>query len=107
MDAEATVVTFESVYEQAEQLSRADKLRLIARIAETMSAQADEKRRVTKAELQQEYAVKQAALLEQKLNTPKRNVRGILADLGPAPSEQDIAEAREEMMRNFPREDIA
>ena len=32
---------------------------------------------------------------------------GILADLGPAPSSEDIEEARAGMLQNFPRDDIA
>jgi hypothetical protein len=38
--------------------------------------------------------------------TPKRSLLGLVADLGPAPSAEDIDEARREMWRNFPREDI-
>lgn len=35
---------------------------------------------------------------------PRRSVRGILAHLGPAPSEEDFAEARREAWKNFPRD---
>ncbi|MBN1287251.1 MAG: hypothetical protein JXB47_17765 [Anaerolineae bacterium] len=38
---------------------------------------------------------------------PKRSSRGILAHLGPAPSAEEIDEARREMWGNFPRKDIA
>jgi hypothetical protein len=38
---------------------------------------------------------------------PKRSLLGLLADLGPAPSAEDIDEARREMWANFPRDDIA
>lgn len=33
--------------------------------------------------------------------TPRRSLRGILADFGPAPSDEDIAEARREMWGNI------
>lgn len=38
---------------------------------------------------------------------PRRSLRGLLAEFGPAPSAEDIAEVRREMLANFPREDIA
>ena len=37
---------------------------------------------------------------------PFKSARGALADLGPGPSEEDIAEIRREMWANFPREDL-
>ena len=37
---------------------------------------------------------------------PKRSLRGALADLGPAPSAEDIDEVRREMWPNFPRDDV-
>jgi len=37
---------------------------------------------------------------------PRRPLRGLLKDLGPAPTEEDIAEARREMWGNFPREHL-
>lgn len=36
---------------------------------------------------------------------PRRSMLGLLADLGPAPSDEDIEEARREMWKNFPRDD--
>ena len=38
---------------------------------------------------------------------PFRSLLGALKDLGPAPSAEDIDEARREAWANFPREDIA
>jgi len=38
--------------------------------------------------------------------TPKRSLLGLVADLGPAPSAEDIDEIRQEMWANFPRDDI-
>jgi hypothetical protein len=43
--------------------------------------------------------------LMQSSKKPKRSLYGIWADLGPAPSAEDIDEARREMWANFPRED--
>jgi hypothetical protein len=37
---------------------------------------------------------------------PRRSVEGLWADLGYHITEEDIADARAEMWRNFPREDI-
>jgi len=37
---------------------------------------------------------------------PLRSLRGLCADLGPAPSAEEIDEARREAWMNFPREDI-
>ena len=39
-------------------------------------------------------------------STPRKNWYGFLADLGSAPSTDDIDETRREMWANFPREDI-
>ncbi|MEO1096042.1 MAG: hypothetical protein AAFX01_14215 [Cyanobacteria bacterium J06638_28] len=38
---------------------------------------------------------------------PRRNIRGLCADLDLSVNEEDIATARQEMWGNFPREDIA
>jgi hypothetical protein len=38
---------------------------------------------------------------------PSRSLWGALKDLGPAPSAEEIDEARREAWANFPREDIA
>jgi hypothetical protein len=50
------------------------------------------------------------ATLEQELTSqetkPKRSLYGICADLGTAPSAEEIDEARREAWANFPREDI-
>ena len=51
-----------------------------------------------------------ASTLERDLTTnptaPLQTFKGILAHLGPGPTDEDIAEVRREMMRNFPREDF-
>ena len=39
-------------------------------------------------------------------NPPRRSLRGLWADLGPGPSDEDIEEVRREMWRNFPRDDF-
>ena len=42
----------------------------------------------------------------QSRSEPRPSLRGLLADLGPAPSAEEIDEARREMWGNFPREDF-
>ena len=37
---------------------------------------------------------------------PRKSLLGLCADLGPAPSAEEIEEARREAWANFPREDI-
>ena len=37
---------------------------------------------------------------------PRRSLYGVLADLGPAPSAEEIDAIRHEMWENFPRRDI-
>jgi hypothetical protein len=44
------------------------------------------------------------ALPEQR--RPLKSLRGLCADLGPAPSAEEIDKARREAWANFPREDI-
>lgn len=104
------IATLDSIFEQAERLSPVDKLKLIARLADMMveALSPDEKRGASKSAVLQDREIDHAKILDRKLNSPyRRNVRGILADLGSAPSEADIAEARQDMTQDFPREDIA
>lgn len=42
-------------------------------------------------------------LMQAASQTPKRSLYGRFADLGPAPSAEDIDEARREMWGDFPR----
>jgi hypothetical protein len=76
-------VTFDHVLDLAQKLPPADQARLVERLAPTIV------RALTGAQ-----------------SMPRRSLRGILADLGPAPSAEDIDEARREAWSNFPREDI-
>ncbi len=78
-------MTLEQVVEFARQLTPREKAQLIAQIipdVEAMLAQVDTKRK------------------------PLRSVYGLCHDLGPAPSANDIDEARQELFKNFPRTDI-
>ncbi|MBI1281790.1 MAG: hypothetical protein GC179_26940 [Anaerolineaceae bacterium] len=68
--------------EQAKTLSAREKAELVARVSELLQTEIPEPTRK---------------------RTP---LRGILADLGPAPSAEDIDEVRQEVWKNFPREDI-
>lgn len=74
-------LTYDTVVDLVLRLSRADRARLIAQVAPT---------------LVEDTAVK----------PPKQSSYGILADLTIDLSAADIDEARREMWKNFPREDI-
>ena len=77
--------TLEQVVEFARQLTPREKAQLIAQIipdVEAMLAQVDAGRK------------------------PLRSVYGVCRDLGPAPSADDIDEARQELFKDFPRTDI-
>jgi hypothetical protein len=75
--------TLEDVLKLVEQLSPEDKRRLVERVTTEVES-------VPSAEPR----------------TPKRSLLGIVSDLGPAPSAEDIDEARREAWKNFPREDV-
>ncbi|NJK77467.1 MAG: hypothetical protein HC849_16325 [Oscillatoriales cyanobacterium RU_3_3] len=75
-------MTFEAVLNLVKQLSVAEKLRLIKSIV---------------PEIERELVVAQ---------TPRKSLWGLCADLGTAPSAEDIDEVRSEEWANFPREDF-
>ena len=75
--------TFDEVAALALQLAPADRVRLIERLAGTLYGQ----------------------WVAHK-DEPARSLFGALAHLGPAPSAEEIDEARREAWGNFPREDI-
>jgi len=79
--SETEVVTLEQVVALARQLPPLEKIRLIERIV---------------PEIERD-------ILNQK---PQKSLLGLCADLGPAPSAEDIDEIRQEMWAGFPREDI-
>jgi hypothetical protein len=74
---------FEEAVTLALSLSPLDKVRLVEQVVKTLKGD-----------------------LESTPHKPKRSLLGLWADLGPAPSAEDIDEARREMWGNFPREDI-
>lgn len=76
-------VELEEALALALRLSPLDKVRLVERMMSTL----------------------EAALTEPS-GVPFETYEGVLAHLGPGPSDEDIAEVRREMMRNFPREDF-
>jgi len=76
-------VTLETVLELVKQLSPADKVRLIERVA---------------PEIRRD--------LEATPPAPRKSLWGLCADLGPAPSAEDIEQTRREEWGSFPREDI-
>jgi hypothetical protein len=73
----------DEVVAQALRLSRIDKVRLVERVAE---------------HLEQDLA--------EDHPRPRRSLYGLWAHLGPAPSAEEIDEARKEMWAKFPRDDI-
>ena len=79
--SEKGIVTLEQVIALARQLPPLEKVRLIKRIA-----------------LEIECDIRQ--------QRPFKSLLGLCADLGPAPSAEDIDEIRLEMWAGFPRGDI-
>jgi len=73
-------VSLDYVVKLARQLSPVEKVRLIEQVAPDIER-----------ELEKEPA-------------PTRSLLGLLKDFGPAPSEEEIDEARREAWANFPRE---
>lgn len=71
-------VTFEDVFRMAQQLKPADRVRLVARLAQTVEPFLETVDRPTP-------------------RSPRRRLRGLLADLGPAPSADDIDEVQRDM----------
>ena len=59
-----------------------------------------------KAELVAWLGTSLKAELPRGSSAPRPSARGLRADLGTAPSAEDIDEARREMWGNFPRNDI-
>ncbi len=78
-------VTLEAVVDLALQLTPAERVRLIERVASTLTE----------------------ALASGVEKKPRRSMRGALSDLNLNVSREDIDEIRREMLANFPREDIA
>ena len=89
--AEVTMVetSFEQVLQMAQRLPITEQIRLIARLA-PMAEQA--------IPMMQAEDIPKPAL--------RRTARGILAGMGPAPTAEEIDEARREMWGNFPRDDF-
>jgi hypothetical protein len=81
--AERKAATLEQVVSLARQLPPVEKIRLIERMV---------------PEIERD-------MLGQRLFR-RKSLLGLCADLGPAPSAEDIDEIRREMWADFPREDI-
>ena len=76
--------TLDDVIQYARPLSPFDKLRLVEELISELKA-----------------------TIAQAPPAPLKSLHGALADLGPAPSAEDIEQTRREMLQNFPRDDIA
>jgi hypothetical protein len=81
--SDTRTVTLEQVISLARQLPALEKIRLIERMA---------------PEIERD-------LLDQP-PTRRKSLLGLWADLGPAPSAEEIDDVRREMWADFPREDI-
>jgi len=81
----AAEITFEQVVTMARRLRPADQARLVARLAPTMERLAE----------QMDHA---------STKQPRPPLRGLLADLGPAPSAEEIDEVQREMWASFREE---
>ena len=81
--AETKAATLEQVVSLARQLPPVEKVRLIERMVPE---------------------IERDILGQRPLK--RRSLLGLCADLGPAPSTEDIEEIRREMWAGFPREDI-
>lgn len=81
----ATEITFEQVFKMARRLRPVDQARLVARLAPNMERLAEQ--------------------VEISTSTrPRTPLRGLLADLGPAPSAEEIDEIQREMWASFGEE---
>ncbi len=78
----ASIPTVESLVALAKQLPPTDRARLIGEVAASLAEEPQGEKK------------------------PRRSQYGALADLHLDVSEEDIAEARRDMLANFPREDI-
>ena len=78
---ESGSVTLEQVLSLARQLPLLDKVRLIERMAPDIGR-------------------------DMRQGQPLKSLLGLCADLGSAPSAEDIDEVRREMWDNFPRKDV-
>ena len=88
-------VTLDQVLRQAKQLTSLEKVQLIEQVLPDLEASFD--------------SVSVNKLKEAKSRTDRRPLRstyGICADLGPAPSAEDIDEMRQEVFKNFPKEEV-
>lgn len=79
-------ITLDQVLALARRLRPVDQARLIVRLAPTM-----------------EHMLTQPQL---STETARPRLRGLLADLGPAPSDTDITETQREMWATFPSEAV-
>ena len=78
-------ITFDQVLDLAQRLPPVDQARLVARLAPKVEWLLDQVGPITAAQ-------------------PRQSLRGLLADLGPAPSAEDIDEVQREMWATFAQE---
>lgn len=100
-------ITLEEVVMLATSLPTVDKIRLIERLAARLEHEIPIAAATTKngATMTLETTPQTAPTIEQT-PTPSVSLLGIAADLGPAPSAEEIDEASREAWANFPREEF-
>lgn len=81
------IVTLADILPLAKQLTPLEKVRLIEEVVPDLEASLE-------------------ALSARRGRVSLQSAYGICADLGPAPSSEDLDAIRQEMFKNFPREDV-
>ena len=94
-------VTYDDVLRSAQQLTPED----ITRLQHDLSQLAQERTGAAEQAQDNPSSVLDRVLTEIE-QRPLRSLYGALADLGPAPSAEDIDEMRREAWANFPADDI-
>ncbi len=96
-------ITLEEVAILATSLPTVDKIRLIERLAAGLEHEIPTSAVTTKNGA---TATLETAPTVEQTPTPSVSLFGILAHLGPGPSDEDIDEMRREAWANFPREEF-
>lgn len=97
----AQPLSFDDLVAQALQLSAAQRLRLMEQVLAAPTVGTG-----TASAVAHLLKAMQALVANDQPGVPKRSFYGLCADLGPAPSAEEIDAARAEAWGNFPRTDI-
>lgn len=94
------IITLEKMIELVRKLTPLEKVQLIEKIVPDLETSLEE---VSTGRLSSEHFGINGAKSRMRMGS-LRSVYGICADLGPAPSAEEIDETRREVFENFPRE---